>query len=87
MEVDMVRNACVVPRYNKNHKVQQLIAYVVLNEGVSGDAKELGNLVKEELQKSVMDYMVPQRFVFVENLPLTSNGKVDRKKLIEEVNL
>ncbi|MFW3589401.1 D-alanine--poly(phosphoribitol) ligase subunit DltA [Vagococcus fluvialis] len=87
MEVDMVRNACVVPRYNKNHKVQQLIAYVVLNEGVTGDAKELGNLVKEELQKSVMDYMVPQRFVFVENLPLTSNGKVDRKKLIEEVNL
>lgn len=86
MEIDMVRNACVVPKYNKNHKVQQLIAYVVLEDNQDIDQKVKSNEIKEALQKSVMEYMIPQRFVFVENLPLTPNGKVNRKQLIEEVN-
>ena len=86
MTIDSVRNACVVPKYNKNHKVQQLIAYVVLNDVGEIDQKSKSNEIKTELQKSVMDYMIPQRFVFVESLPLTPNGKVDRKRLIGEVN-
>lgn len=86
MSIPSVRNACVVPKYNKNHKVQQLIAYVVLEDQLDIDSKEKGNQLKKDLQKTVMDYMIPQRFNFVESLPLTANGKVDRKQLITEVN-
>lgn len=86
MSIDSVRNACVVPKYNKNHKVQQLIAYVVLEEPSTENSKALGNELKSRLLETVMDYMVPQRFIIVNSLPLTSNGKVDRKFLISEVN-
>lgn len=84
--IETVRNACVVPKYNKNHKVQQLIAYVVCKDLINDDEKETINYLKDQLLNSVMDYMVPQRYVFVESLPLTPNGKVDRKFLINEVN-
>ena len=29
------------------------------------------------------DYMVPKKFVFLEQMPMTNNGKADRKKLAE----
>ncbi|MDT2832318.1 D-alanine--poly(phosphoribitol) ligase subunit DltA [Vagococcus carniphilus] len=84
--LNKVINACVVPKYNKNHKVQQLVSYIVYDEPNTFDEKEVTKLLKEELSKKVMDYMIPQRFIFVESLPLTANGKVDRKGLINEVN-
>ncbi len=86
MENARIRNACVVPKYNKNHKVQQLIAYVVLNSTSAVEEKEVTKLIKKELESSLMDYMIPQRFIYVDKLPLTTNGKVDRKMLINEVN-
>lgn len=82
-----IRSACSVPKYNKSGKVQQLLAYVVLETPVEkADEKSLIQKLKEDLNKTVMDYMVPHRFVFVESLPMTQNGKIDRKKLINEVN-
>ncbi|MFY8330828.1 D-alanine--poly(phosphoribitol) ligase subunit DltA [Vagococcus carniphilus] len=81
-----VKNACVVPKYNKSHKVQQLVAYIDYDATASFDEKEVTKLLKEDLSNKVMDYMIPQRFIFVESLPLTANGKVDRKGLINEVN-
>lgn len=86
MMLNKVKNACVVPKYNKNHKVQQLVGYIVYEESNSFNEKDVSKLLKDELSQKVMDYMVPQRFVFVETLPLTPNGKVDRKGLINEVN-
>ncbi|MCP4297369.1 MAG: amino acid adenylation domain-containing protein [Proteobacteria bacterium] len=35
----------------------------------------------EYLQKSLPDYMVPKHFIQIDKIPLTPNGKVDRKKL------
>jgi acyl-CoA synthetase (AMP-forming)/AMP-acid ligase II len=30
--------------------------------------------------------MIPQKFVYAGHLPLTKNGKIDRKRIIDEVN-
>ncbi|MGY3748978.1 D-alanine--poly(phosphoribitol) ligase subunit DltA [Vagococcus acidifermentans] len=76
-----IRQACVVPRY-RQHKVQQLVAYVVKQETADPSPKR----IKDDLGKTLMDYMIPQQFKFVDSLPLTSNGKIDRKYLINEVN-
>ncbi len=39
--------------------------------------------IMDEMKEKVPEYMVPNRFVRVENLPLTKNGKVDRKAVRE----
>jgi acyl carrier protein len=55
----------------------QLVAYVVLRPGRSATDVDL----KEFLRPALLDFMVPNRFVFLESLPLTPNGKVDRNAL------
>lgn len=84
-KVSYVKQATVVPKY-QDHKVQQLVAYVVANDNDFEKAYQLTRAVKEELSEGVMEYMIPQKFVYVEQLPLTANGKIDRKRLINEVN-
>ncbi|ALS01515.1 D-alanine--poly(phosphoribitol) ligase [Enterococcus silesiacus] len=83
--VSYIKHAAVVPKY-QNHKVQQLVAFVVANPHEFEKEFKLTKAIKEELSRSVMDYMIPQKFIYVEKLPLTANGKIDRKGLINEVN-
>ncbi|MGA4108986.1 amino acid adenylation domain-containing protein, partial [Ralstonia nicotianae] len=54
---------------------QRLVAYYV-----SGEAIEAQTL-REQLQASLPEYMVPAAYVRLERLPLTPNGKLDRKEL------
>ena len=58
-------------------KHQQLVAYMAGKPNVSIDT------VKANLNQSLPDYMVPTSFVLLDSLPLTHNGKVDRKALPE----
>jgi amino acid adenylation domain-containing protein len=55
---------------------KQLVAYVA-PQLESLTSKELRSFLKEQLP----DYMIPAFFVFLDELPLTSNGKVDRRAL------
>lgn len=81
-----VKQAITIPKYNKDHKVVQLIAYVVQNDNPVERDSELTVEIKKYLLDTMMSYMIPQKFVYVDVLPLTQNGKIDRKTLINEVN-
>ncbi|MGE0127959.1 MAG: amino acid adenylation domain-containing protein [Blastocatellales bacterium] len=71
-----VRQAVVVAREEEaGHK--RLVGYVVGKNGMAPGAIELQSFVKERLP----DYMAPSAIVTLEALPLTANGKVDRKAL------
>ncbi len=58
---------------------QRLVGYVVARDGVAVEATEL----QRHLQERLPDYMVPSAFVKLDQIPLTANGKVDRKGLPE----
>ena len=55
---------------------------------IDGEGKEKINIVKilkQELKEKLPDYMIPSRIVLVSTLPLTANGKVDRKALFDMI--
>ncbi|GHU68538.1 D-alanine--poly(phosphoribitol) ligase subunit 1 [Clostridia bacterium] len=81
----LIADALAVPIY-KDFKVFRIVAYLVAAAHDFESEYELSKSIKKTLAKSVPDYMVPQKFVFVDKLPLTVNGKVDRKRVTEEVN-
>jgi acyl carrier protein len=71
-----VRDVLVTAREDASSG-KRLVAYVVLERDVSLSISELRNSLKEKLP----DYMVPGAYVFLESLPLTSTGKIDRSAL------
>lgn len=79
-----VKQAVVVPKY-QGVKVQQLVAFIVLEQKVE-PSFQLTKAIKQELGQSVMEYMIPQRINYLDQLPQTPNDKIDRKKLLAEVN-
>jgi len=56
---------------------KRLVAYVVGDENTLLSAVD----IKEHLQKKLPEYMIPSAFVFLEEFPLTANGKVNRRAL------
>jgi len=54
-----------------------LIAYVVPSPGRALSDRELRGFLRRKLPLS----MIPSEFLFVDSLPLSANGKIDRKKL------
>jgi acyl carrier protein len=41
----------------------------------------LGSFLRSDLKTKIPDYMIPSAFVVLDALPLTANGKIDRKAL------
>src|SRR6185312_12263345 len=59
---------------------QQLVVYVV-GESWLGSEREMVAELRPYLRQRLPEYMVPQRWVVLEQIPLTTNGKVDRQAL------
>ena len=81
MALEEVEQAAVLPRRD-GEKIKSLTAFVNAPElsGTLADAKLIKFLLKEKLPH----YMIPRNIKFVDKLPMTANGKLDRKKLEEQ---
>ena len=56
---------------------KKLVAYIIKKDDKETDIADLRVFLKTKIP----DYMVPSAFVFIEQFPLTPNGKIDRKVL------
>ena len=62
----------------------QLVAYVVARDVPEREAQAaLREALKQQLKQRLPAYMVPAHLLFLEQLPLNINGKLDRKALPE----
>ena len=75
ISIPAVERAAVEVRENLECRV--LVAYLVLKEVNFGWQTQITSFLRQHLP----EYMVPQRFVKVASLPMTLNGKLDRKLL------
>ncbi|SAK77435.1 non-ribosomal peptide synthetase [Caballeronia temeraria] len=73
---DGVREAVVIVRQDSSGD-KQLVGYVVGHDDAVLPAADL----REQLSTMLADYMVPGAFVNMKALPLTQNGKLDRRAL------
>jgi len=76
-----IMSSVVVAR-SVDRSEKRLTAYVTMRNGSTPSATEL----REFLQSSLPDYMLPAMFVKLEQLPLTANGKVNRAALPDPTN-
>lgn len=82
-----VENAIVLPVMRRG-KTSALQAFIKLSDNpedssqAAGQASiDMGHRLRQKLGKVLSAYMLPQRYTFIQNIPLTANGKIDRKAL------
>ncbi|MEL6562178.1 MAG: amino acid adenylation domain-containing protein, partial [Bacteroidota bacterium] len=74
-----VNQCCVLAKEDSTGN-NRLIAYVVAENKPENDWKAV---LKASLGEGLPEYMVPQLWVQLDEMPLTSNGKLDKKALPE----
>ncbi|MGG3625636.1 amino acid adenylation domain-containing protein [Bacillus gobiensis] len=65
---------CVILASNKND-IKSLIAFYIAENHIEPDH------LHHFLENKIASYMIPSQFICIDTIPLTSNGKVDYKKL------
>ncbi|MFY7822882.1 MAG: amino acid adenylation domain-containing protein [Planktothrix agardhii] len=71
-----IQSVCVIVRED-NPGDKRLVAYIVPKLGVTMTSEDFRQFLTHKLP----GYMVPSAFVMLEFLPLTANGKIDRRAL------
>jgi amino acid adenylation domain-containing protein len=72
-----VKESVVVTGERDSLGEKQLVGYIVSTQDSVASLSDLRGFLREKLP----DYMIPSLFVFLNALPLTSNGKIDRSNL------
>jgi amino acid adenylation domain-containing protein/thioester reductase-like protein/non-ribosomal peptide synthase protein (TIGR01720 family) len=79
-----VKEAVVITRDDSAGE-KFLCAYIVSDQEAIEPGQELSvSALRDYLLQELPDYMVPSYFIIIDRIPLTPNGKVDRKSLITE---
>ena len=76
LQHETIREAGVAARGDED---KRLIAYLVSRNSERVASREM----REYLAQILPDYMIPNGYVWLEKMPVTSNGKLDRKALPE----
>ena len=75
--LEEVRESIVIAREVRQGD-KRLAAFVVLQKDKKITSNEIRNILKEKLP----EYMVPSQIIFLDEIPLSQNGKADRKALL-----
>ncbi|MDA7025269.1 D-alanine--poly(phosphoribitol) ligase subunit DltA [Bacillus sp. CLL-7-23] len=81
-----VQSAVIIPFYRED-KIEYLIAVIVPAKHDFEKEYQLTSAIKKDLGSTLPAYMIPRKFVYQEEIPMTANGKIDRKRLKEEVSI
>jgi amino acid adenylation domain-containing protein len=71
----------VVNPITKNEN-KHLVAYIILKEEFKNN-KNIIKKINNQLKEKLINYMIPEYYEILDTLPLTNNGKVNRKLLPE----
>ncbi|KAB2328737.1 D-alanine--poly(phosphoribitol) ligase subunit DltA [Cytobacillus depressus] len=81
-----VKTVMVIPVY-KEDKIEYLTAAIVPAKHEFEREYQLTGAIKKDLVDKLPAYMIPRKFVCFQELPMTPNGKIDRKRIKEKVLL
>ena len=74
-QISEIKQAAVIDREDTPGD-KRLVAYII-----AGENQPTIQTLRATLKEKLPDYMIPATFVFLDALPLTSNGKINRKAL------
>jgi amino acid adenylation domain-containing protein len=78
-----IQNVAVMAKDNPSGD-KRLVGYIALKEGENSvNSSSLSQELREFLKLKLPNYMIPSLFIILDNLPITPNGKIDRKRLPE----
>lgn len=79
LRLPQIEKAAVLPNI-KDGRVKSISAYLVC-PGMTAPERTYAEMLKESLRTFLPEYMIPKKLIFMDRLPMTGNGKVDRKAL------
>jgi D-alanine--poly(phosphoribitol) ligase subunit 1 len=81
---DYIKAALIIP-HAPNEEIEYLIAAVVPADHDFEKEYQLTAAIRKDLALRLPAYMIPRKFTYHTAIPMTMNGKADRKRMKEEV--
>ena len=74
-KIDGIISSAVIPTPVGAVTYENTAAFLVCNKNIDT------NKIKDDLSKTLPNYMVPNKYIILDSMPLNSNGKIDRNQL------
>ena len=78
--INYIEKAIVTTIRTFDNKISRIIAFIKLEKLCNKTPKD----IKENIKSILPEYMIPT-IKIINEIPLTSNGKIDEKKLLESI--